>query len=68
MNRLKILRAQRGITQRVLAQKTGVTQPTISRLESNGLKPETRAETLHKLAAGLGVRVEDLLDDKPMAV
>lgn len=68
MNRLKLLRARVGLTQDELAKRTGVTQPTISRLESSGVRTVTRAATLHRLAAGLGVKVEDLLDDEPIAV
>lgn len=44
-----------GITQKELAQKTGLTQALISRIESG--KSHPTIETLKKLADGLGLRL-----------
>lgn len=70
MNRLKLLRARTGMSQRELAKRTGVSQPRISKLENTGVRHSTRAQTLHRLADGLGVEVEELFDDSgtPLAV
>ena len=44
-----------GITQKELAQKTGLTQALISRIESG--KSHPTIETLKKIADGLGLRL-----------
>lgn len=63
--RLKKERLKAGLTQQALSKRAGVTQSTISKLES-GEKPSSRFETLVKLAWALkrcGAKVEavDLL-------
>jgi DNA-binding Xre family transcriptional regulator len=51
-NVLRDLRAQRGLTQRALAGRCGLSQSTISRLEC-GLAPGVRVGWLARLLAGL---------------
>lgn len=57
---LKKLRAESGMTQVELSEKSGVGRITISRLESGELK-ETTLGTLTKLAKALQVSVDDLI-------
>jgi transcriptional regulator with XRE-family HTH domain len=59
--RLRALREARGLTQRQLADRTGLDAGHIGMLETN--KYEPRAETKRKLAQGLGVPPQDL--DEP---
>ena len=49
-------RKERGLTQKQLAEKTGITQADISRLERGSANPSLR--TLQRLATGLGMRVQ----------
>lgn len=49
-------RAQSGLTQKELADRCGLKQNTISRLESGGSSPTLK--TLQRLAAGMGKRLE----------
>jgi transcriptional regulator with XRE-family HTH domain len=68
MNRIKLLRARAGISQTELAERAGVSQPTVSDLEHKGITGRTRAETLGKIARALSVDVEELLDEEvPLA-
>lgn len=48
-------RAAKGITQKELAEITGIAQSDISRLENGNANPSLR--TLERLAEGLGMRV-----------
>ena len=48
-------RKESGMTQKQLADKTGITQADISRLESGNANPSLR--TLQRLAAGMGMRI-----------
>lgn len=45
-----------GLTQKQLADRTGITQADISRLESGNANPSLR--TLQRLAAGMGMRIK----------
>ena len=56
---LKTLRARRGLTQTALANRAGVHQVTIARLESGTRRPGLAV--LEKLAKALRVNVSDLL-------
>ena len=49
-----------GMTQAGLAARSGVSKPTISRLEQGTLESVPKITTLEKLARGLEVRFEDL--------
>ena len=48
-------RKESGLTQKQLADRTGITQADISRLENGSANPSLR--TLQRLAAGMGMRV-----------
>ena len=58
-NNIKTLRSEKGIMQKDLAIKVGVSSPYLHDLENGarGAKPET----LEKIAAALDVTVDDLL-------
>jgi transcriptional regulator with XRE-family HTH domain len=56
------LRRLRGLTQVALAERSGLCQSWISRLERRAENPSI--ETLQRLATGLRVQVPDLLDDR----
>ena len=61
MERLRHTRELAGLSQQELANKTGVSQHTISQIELGQRKPQGR--TLRKLAKALGVEVADLFGD-----
>lgn len=50
------MRKKSGMTQKELAQKTGITQADISRLESGNANPSIK--TLQRLAAGMGMKLK----------
>jgi transcriptional regulator with XRE-family HTH domain len=58
--RLKDLRFRAGLTQQELADRAGVTQTTVARIERNAVQPEVT--TIRKLAQALGKTPGDLLD------
>lgn len=60
---LRELRAERGLSQRALASRCGLSQPTISRLET-GQAEGTRVAWLARLLAGLDTHVRILPDDR----
>ncbi len=64
--KLRALRASRGWTVEQAAEKIGLTQDNLSRIE-RGLR-HPRATTLQRIADGYGVRVEELmaLEDTPV--
>ena len=62
---LRQLRGGRGLSQRGLAARSGLSQSTISRLEC-GLAEGARAACIARLLAGLDSRVRSLPDDRPM--
>jgi transcriptional regulator with XRE-family HTH domain len=53
-----------GLTQRELAQRAGLNPQTVKHL-LGGQNPQPHARTLHKLAAGLGVSVDELFRGAP---
>src|SRR3972149_11161468 len=61
--RLKALRKERGIQQKVLAEKGGLTPSLISQIESNKLTPSLN--TLGRIAGALGVPIAHLFDQSP---
>lgn len=61
--RLRALRAERGIRQKELAQRAGLTASLVSQIESGKLTPSLH--TLGRLAAALGVPVASLFDQPP---
>jgi transcriptional regulator with XRE-family HTH domain len=62
---LRSLRAGKSFTQEQLAERSGLTQPTISQLET-GQRTSTTLATLQQLADGLECSVEDLVRDEPL--
>ena len=61
--RIKGLRAERGLQQRQLAEKAGMTPSMVSQIESGRLTPSLH--TLGKVAAALGVPIAALFDGQP---
>src|SRR5918997_360460 len=59
--KLRVLRAERGLTLREAEELTGVDKDTLSKIE-RGLRHPYDV-TLSKLAKGYGVPVEDLLEE-----
>ena len=59
LTRLKEHRRRRGLTQHELATLSGVSRPTIARLETTTTK--ATSETVQKLARGLKVKPEALV-------
>ena len=62
--RVKALRAERGLQQRQLAEKAELTPSMVSQIESGRLTPSLN--TLRRLAEGLGVTIASLFDGQPM--
>ena len=63
INGVSMIRAWReyfGMTQQELARQAGITQPALARLEKSDSKP--RIGTLKKIAAGMGITIEQLTD------
>ena len=65
MLRIKTLMKERGLTAKELAQKVGITAPTLSIQIQNDSKP--RLDSLEKIAEALGVPVYDLFE-KPQSL
>ena len=59
--RLRHLRQRQGLTQKALAQRAGVTDVTISRIEQSPEASQVPIETIVRLARALGVHLETLL-------
>ena len=57
---MKKYRDKLGISQDKLSKMADVTLHTITKIES-GATPDPRIETLRKIAAALGIKVDDLL-------
>ena len=57
---IRRIRKEKGISQEELAEKSGVSRPTISNLENN---PDaiTTTDTLQQIAVALDVKVSDFL-------
>jgi transcriptional regulator with XRE-family HTH domain len=58
---LRNARYRAGLTQQELADKAGVTQTTVARIERDAVQPEIT--TIRRLAAALDVRIAELLGD-----
>ncbi len=58
--KLRQIRERMFVTQAELAERTGITEATISRIENRQHEP--RISTVRKLAAGLGLQPDDLVD------
>src|SRR5215210_7810358 len=64
--RLRILRAERGLTLREAASRTGVAKETISDIERGLRHPHD--PTLAKIAKGYGVPVQELLEEPEVSL
>lgn len=53
------LRQERGLDQTELAERAGLPQPTVSRIE-NGQRRNPNAESMRRIASALNVKVDDL--------
>ena len=58
--KLREWRLKRFLSQRELAEKSGVRQPTIARLETRAQRP--RPKTVRVLAKALGVKPSELVE------
>ena len=58
-DRLKKLREQRLLTQKMLAERSGLSQVAIARIERNRAEPHF--STIHKLATALDVEPSELV-------
>jgi transcriptional regulator with XRE-family HTH domain len=63
--KLRVLRAERGLTLREAAQRTGVDKDTLSKLERGTRHPHD--VTISRLAKGYDVSVEELLEEPALA-
>jgi transcriptional regulator with XRE-family HTH domain len=63
-HRLATLRKAAGLSQTELAKAIGVSQQTVAYWETCAAPP--RSDVLPKMAKALGVRVEEILGDKPV--
>jgi transcriptional regulator with XRE-family HTH domain len=63
--RVRQLRAGRGLTQLRLAERSGISRPSIANVEAG--RQNVSLRQLCALAAALGVRVEDLFVGSPEA-
>jgi transcriptional regulator with XRE-family HTH domain len=61
--RLREARLRKVLTQEELAQRSGVAEATISRIESG--QQEARISTVRKLAAALGLEPSELVNQEP---
>jgi transcriptional regulator with XRE-family HTH domain len=61
---LRVHRKKKHLSLAALAEKAGVNKTTIHRIE-RGMRRETQATTIERLAKGLGVTPETLLSDSP---
>jgi len=63
-HKLRVLRAERGLTLREAASLTGVAKETISDIERGLRRPHD--PTLAKIAKGYGVPIEELIEEPPL--
>jgi len=63
---IRLHRQRRGLTQRDLAGKAGISQVRITRYETGAVDPPFSA--LHRIARALGVKVSDLLRHEAIEV
>jgi transcriptional regulator with XRE-family HTH domain len=61
--RVRALRADRGLTQLRLAERSGISRPSIANVEAG--RQNVSLRQLCGLAAALGVAVEELLAERP---
>lgn len=64
-SRLKLIRERRGLSQLALSYKSGISQPSIARIEA-GHQKNLKTETIEKLAASLEISLSHLLEEPLM--
>lgn len=64
-NRLKVVLAERDITNKWLAERLNVTEITVSRWASNKRQPHL--EQLFAIASAINISPRDLINDPPTA-
>jgi len=64
INRLRIILAEKNITNKWLAERLGVTQNTVSKWVTNTKQPSV--ETFYKIAIVLNVDIRDLFEPTPV--
>lgn len=62
-NRIKVVLAQKEVTNRTLAERLGVAEGSVSRWATNTSQPDIK--TLFSIAEALGVDVCELLNREP---
>ena len=62
---LKRLRTERGLTQAQLAQRAGLTQGYVAKIESAAYAPDPALSVVVKLARALGVGIGELVAEQP---
>lgn len=62
MNPIRYYRRMKGLTLKCLAEKTGLTEPSLCRYEHD--QREMKIKTAARIAAALGIRMEDLVNEK----
>ena len=60
-NRVRELRAKRGLTQQQLAEAAGLDYKTVQRLEGKAPRFHPNIDTLEQIARALGISVSELL-------
>jgi transcriptional regulator with XRE-family HTH domain len=62
--KLRVLRAKQGLTKKAVAERAGISRPTVAALEQGA--QDALYPTLEKLAKAYGVPVEELVEDEPV--
>ncbi|MDL2344001.1 helix-turn-helix transcriptional regulator [Deinococcus sp. MIMF12] len=62
-NRIKVLRAERGLTQAELAERLDVSRQTVNALETGRYDPSL--PLAFRIARLFGLRIEDIFSDEP---
>ena len=59
-DKIRVLRAMKGYSQKGLAKTIGLRQENISYIEQNKMKKELNHDILERIAAALDIKVEDI--------
>ena len=59
---IETVRLKKGITQKDLSERTGISQPRLSNYENNTIMPSM--VTLFKIAEAMGCSISDIMDVK----
>lgn len=64
--KLKNIRREKGFSQKEIAEKLGVSQPSYAQYENGKRKP--KIETLRRIASALGVGLEDFMSEAELSL